>query len=135
MANQVTLKYESFLRAEIEFSDGSNVTIDAPATCGGSGEVNPSPKDIFAAGYGSCMIMLMDISAKKAGFGITGSKITVSPVWAQDKSQLAEVNTTVVLPSQLAEDQLDTLREGAYNCPIHKSLRPEVKTTLTFKVA
>jgi uncharacterized OsmC-like protein len=135
MATPITLKYESFLRATIKLPDDSSLTIDAPATCGGCGESNPSPKDLFAAGYGSCVIMAMDISAKKNGFDIAGASITVSPVWAQDKIQLAEVNATVLLPVSLAKDQLETLRKGVHNCPIHNSLSPEVKTTLTFEVA
>ncbi len=36
---------------------------------------------------------------------------------------------------EFAEEQLDVLRKGAHNCPIHNSLRPEVKTTLTFEVS
>ena len=78
--------------------------------------------------------MSMDISAKKADFDIAGANITVSPVWAQDKLQLAEVNVAVVLPRQLSEKQLDILRKGAYSCPIHNSLLPEIKTTLTFEI-
>ena len=135
MANQVNLKYESFLRAKVELPEVGDLTIGAPASCGGgAAEANPSPKDMFAAGYGSCMIMAMDISAKKDGFDIAGAEISVSPVWTQDKLQLAEVDTTVVLPSQFTDDQLDTLRKGAHGCPLHNSLSPEVKTTLTFKV-
>jgi uncharacterized OsmC-like protein len=61
--------------------------------------------------------------------------VIVSAVWAEDKPLLTEINTTVVLPKKFAEEQLDVLRKGAHNCPIHNSLRPEVKTTLTFEVS
>ena len=133
MANEITITYNKSFCAELKLLDQSSLAIGAPCQ-GGKAEV-VSPKELFAASYGSCVIMSMDISAKKNGFDIAGANITVSPVWAQDKLQLAEVNATVVLPAQLAEDQLDSLRKGAHNCPIHNSLKPEVKTTFTFKVA
>jgi uncharacterized OsmC-like protein len=133
MPNEVTITYDKSFCAELKLPDQTSLIIGAPCQ-GGKNEVL-SPKDLFAAGYGSCVIMSMDISAKKAGFDITGAKITISPVWAKDKSQLVEINATVVLPAQFTEVQLDVLRKGAQNCPIHNSLRPEVKTTLAFKVA
>jgi uncharacterized OsmC-like protein len=133
MTNQVTIDYEKSFCAELKLPDQSSLVIGAP--CQGGNAKALSPKDLFAAGYGSCVIMSMDIVAKKAGFGIAGASITVSPVWDQDGSQLAEVNTAVVLPGQFSQEQLDILRDGAHKCPIHSSLRPEITTTLTFKVA
>ncbi|MHC4395797.1 MAG: OsmC family protein [Planctomycetota bacterium] len=135
MTNEITLKYEGSLRARVELPNGSNLTIDAPASYGGCGDASPSPKDLFAAGYASCVIMTMDMAAKKNRFDIAGADIIVSPVWAEDKPILAEVNAKVVLPYQFSQEQLGILRKGAHNCPIHNLLRPEVKTTLTFEVA
>jgi len=131
MANQVTIAYDKSLCAELKLSDQSSLIIGAP--CQGGKADALSPKDLFAASYGSCLIMVMDIVAKKVGFDIAGAKINVSPVWATDKSILAEINSTVVLPAPLTEVQLDTLRKGAQKCPIQNSLRTEVKTTLAFE--
>jgi uncharacterized OsmC-like protein len=87
------------------------------------------------AGYASCVVMAMDVAAKKAGFDIAGAKITVSPVWAKNEPVLEEINTTLVLPWQYTEEQLDVLRKGERYCPIHNSLRDEVKTALAFEIA
>jgi putative redox protein len=133
MTNEITLTYNKSFNAELKLPDESSLTIGAPCQDGKPEAL--SPKDLFAASYGSCAIMVMDIVSKKAGFDITGANITVSPVWAQDGSQLAEVNATVVLPSQLSAEQLDILQKGAHRCPVHSSLRPEIKTTFTFEVA
>lgn len=135
MINEVTVRYEGSLRAKVELPDGGNLAINAPAGCGGCSDASPSPKDLFAAGYASCVAMTMDIAAKKNGFDIAGAKLVVSPVWAEDKPLLTEVNATAVLPAQLSQEQIDILRKGAHNCPIHNSLRPEVKTSLSFEVA
>ena len=135
MSNEVTVTYEGSLCAKVELPDGNSVAIGAPASCEGCGATSPSPKDLFAAGYASCVVMTMDIAAKKNHFDIAGAKIVVSPVWAKNEPLLAEVNTTVILPQSFSEEQLNILRKGAHNCPIHNSLRPEVKTTLTFEFA
>lgn len=134
MSSEVTVRYEGAMRAEGQLPEGGNLAIGAPPSCGGSGG-GPSPKDLFAAGYASCVIMAMDIAARKGGFDIAGAKITVSPVWAKNEPLLAEVNTVIILPNDLSEEQLDILRTGAHKCPIHNSLRPEVRTDLTFEVA
>ncbi len=133
MTNQVTITYDKSFCAEFKLPDQSSLIIGAP--CQGGKAKDLSPKDLFAAGYGSCVIMMMDVVAKKNGFDIAGANITVSANWAQDGSQLAEVNTVIALPRQLSEEQLDILRQGAHCCPIHNSLRPEIKTTLTFEAA
>lgn len=132
--NEVTIAYEGPLHAEAKFSDGSSLAINAPGCYGGSGE-GPSPKDLFVAGYASCVAMTMDMAGKRNGLNIAGSRFVVSAVWAEDKPQLTEINVTVVLPEKFAEKQLDVLLKGAHMCPIHNSLRPEVKTSLTFEAA
>ena len=134
MAKEITLKYEGSLRANVDWSDGNNQAIGVPPSCGGCDTANPSPKDLFAAGYGSCVAMAMDLAGKRNGFDIAGAKVIVSPVWAEDVPVLAKLNTTLVLPRELAEDQLEVLRKGAHNCPIHNSLRAETETSLAFTV-
>jgi uncharacterized OsmC-like protein len=79
--------------------------------------------------------MAMDIAAQKAGFNIAGAKITVSPVWAQNEPILEEINAKLLPPRQYTEEQLDVLRKGERYCPIHNSLRRDVKTTITFEIA
>ncbi|MHC4642999.1 MAG: OsmC family protein [Planctomycetota bacterium] len=134
MLNEVTVTYEGALHAEAELPDGSSLAINAPGCYGGSGE-GPSPKDLFAAGYASCVAMTMDMAGKRNGLNIAGARFVVSAVWAEDKPLLTEINATVVLPEKFTEEQLDVLLKGAHMCPIHNSLRPEVKTRLTFEVA
>ena len=133
MTNQVTITYDKSFCAELKLPDQGSLIIGAP--CQGGNAEALSPKDLFAGSYGSCVIMVMDIVAKKNGLDIAGANITVAAVWAQDGSQLSEVNTAVVLPDQLSEEQLDILQKGAHSCPIHSSLRPEIKTTLTLEIA
>jgi putative redox protein len=134
MTNKITLKYHGDLRADVKWPNGDNLIINAPASCGGCGDTSPSPKDLFLAGYASCVAMTMEMAGKKNGINIAGANVLVSAAWAEDQPLLAEINTKVVLPNKLTEDQLDVLRKGAHNCPIHNSLRQEVETSFTFTV-
>ncbi len=134
MLNEITVIYDGAMNAKFELPDSGTQAIGAPTSCGGTGK-GPSPKDLFVAGYASCVIMAMDIAAKKGGFDISGAKITVSTVWAKNEPMLEEINSMVFLPREFSDKQLDMLKRGSHNCPIHNSLRPEVKTTFAFEAA
>ena len=133
MKNEIIIEYEGALRCKVEWPDGSRMAINAPVGCGGCSDANPSPKDLFTAGYASCVAMAIDVAGKRNGLDIAGAEVKVSAVWAADKPLLREVNTTLVLPNRPAEEQLDVLRKGVHNCPIHNSLRGDVKTSLAFE--
>ena len=60
MSNEITVTYEGAMQAQTELA-GDRLHIGAPATCGGSGG-GMSPKDLFVAGYASCVMMAMDMT-------------------------------------------------------------------------
>lgn len=134
MKDEIIIEYEGSLRGEVQWPDGGTLEIKAPTSCGGCSDASPSPKDLFLAGYASCVAMTMDIAGRKSGFDIAGAKVRVSAVWAGEKSVLRQVNTTVVLPDTLTEQQLDVLRGGVHNCPIHNAIREDVEIPLAFLV-
>ena len=131
MSSEITAMYDGDMSARVGLPDSGEVATSAPVSCGGTG-AGPSPKDLFLAGYASCVVMDMDVAAKKAGFSIAGAKIAVSPVWAPNGAALEAIEAKLVLPRQYTDEQLDVLRKGECYCPIHNSLRPEVQTSLTF---
>ncbi len=136
MSNEINIKYTSNMHAEVKSpATASTLAIDAPGGCGGSG-ASFSPKLIVAAAYGSCVIMPMDMEARKNNFDIAGADAKVSlDMVLRDKPYIDKVEAIIILPRQYTDEQIDILRKGAGYCPIHNSLAPEVKTTLTFEVA
>jgi putative redox protein len=140
ISNEVTLSYEGGMLANAEFPNGDIMTINAlscgggASSCGGGG-AGPSPKDVFAASYGSCVIMVMDIAAKKAGFDISGAKIIVSPVWSKKEPVLEEISSRIVLVGEYSDEQKEVMKKASHYCPIHNSLRAEAKTSMTFEAA
>jgi uncharacterized OsmC-like protein len=134
MSNEITVTYDGVGDVNVELPHSSTLAIGVPEGCGGAGQ-GPSPKDLFVIGYASCRIVVMDMAAREAGFDINGTKITVSPTWTEDnESALEKINSTVILPRQLTDEQLDILRQSERYCPVHNSLRRHVQSTLTFEI-
>lgn len=133
MTNEITLSYDKSFCVGLKLPDESSLVIGAP--CQGGEIKNLSPKDLFAASIGSCMLMTMDISAKRHGFDIVGARISVLPVWSETEPGLAEIKAAVFLSKPVSQEQLEILRQGGLSCPVHNSLKPTIKTTITFEAA
>lgn len=137
MSNELIVEYEDKLHAVCQkVPSGPNVTMDAPIGCGGSGK-SFTPMELFAFSYTGCVVMSMDITARQNGFNIAGARIKISVAAEKSKEPIIikEVSMTITLPQQYSEEQMDMLHKSAHNCPIHNSLRPETKKTVTFEVA
>ena len=134
MSNEITVTYDGVNNVSVELPHTGTLAIGVPAGCGGTDQ-GPSPKDLFVVGYASCRIVVMDMAARQADFDIAGARITVSPTWIEgSESALEKINTTVILPRQLTNEQLDILHQSERFCPVHNSLKQEVQSTLTFEV-
>ncbi len=134
MATQVTIQYKGNMNAQAAVPSGR--TVDISAGCSGGDPAGISPKDLLAAAYGSCIIMSMDIAAKKHGFDIAGAAIGVSIHTAmRDRPQIDKVDATVTLPTELTPEQIDILRQGADFCPIHHALGDDIQKTLAIETA
>ena len=136
MSDELTITYEGAMHAEARKTDSEGTLImNASPCCGGSGE-GFGPIDVLAAAYGGCVVMAMDMTARKSGFDIAGARISVSlDVKKLDNIRVDAVRATVVLPREYTDEQLDILRKGEAACPVHNSLHPDAKKTLTFEVA
>ncbi len=130
------LTYEGGLHAVgRRLSDKLCVILDAATGCGGSG-ASFSPLDLLAVSYGGCVIMTLDKIAHKHGFDIVDAQISVSlNMDERFVPRLAGIDATVILPHSYTEEQIEVLRKSASYCVIHATLRPEVKTTLSFETA
>jgi len=65
--------YLGDLRTECFHEGGARLRTDAPKDNKGKGE-EFSPTDLLAIGLGSCILTLMGIAAKSAGFDLTGAR-------------------------------------------------------------
>lgn len=135
MSNELSVAYKGSMRAVASIPSGeSKVVMDASSCCGATG-TDFTPLDLLSVSYAGCVIMSMDLVANKNGFDISGAEVKVSlDTTSCGGPAVGGIDTTVFLPKQYTDEQLDLLRKGEAYCPIHNALRPEIKTNLTFEM-
>jgi putative redox protein len=104
---------------------------DAPLDNNGKGE-NFSPTDLVAAALGSCLMTIMGIYADKNNINITGSTYKVVKKMQQAPRKIAELEVEIVLPEHLSAEERVNLEAVAMECPVKKSLHPDVQLPITF---
>lgn len=125
--------YKGELRTEAEhLKSGKKVITDAPTDNHGKGEAF-SPTDLLATSLGNCMITLMGITANQHSFAFEGGSVTITKVMASNPRRVSEIIAEVHMPKSTFTDQQKRLLEyAARNCPVAKSLHPDIKQTVTF---
>jgi uncharacterized OsmC-like protein len=111
---------------------GNTIITDAPTDNQGKGEAF-SPTDLLATSLGSCMLTIMGIAARTAGFSIDGTTIDITKIMASEPRRVAEVVCEFNFPdTEYTEKQKKILQKAADTCPVAKSLHPELKQTIKF---
>lgn len=129
----IRLEYKGNLRVEAEHVK-SKVTIytDAPEDNHGKGE-SFSPTDLLCTALGSCMLTIMGISANAHQFNIDGTKVKVTKIMVSDPRRVGEVIIEFDMPKkEFNNKQKEILRLAAENCPVAKSLHPDLVQTIIF---
>lgn len=130
-----TVVYKGDLRTELtHLQSGTVIETDAPTDNHGKGE-RFSPTDLMATSYASCMITTMAIKAADMNLNFDGTSINVTKIMSTDAPRriagiVTELNfTEKFTPSNEQKEQLIRI---ARNCPVEKSLHPDVQLTVTF---
>jgi len=111
---------------------GNTLITDAPKDNHGKGEAF-SPTDLVATALGSCMISIMGIVAMKNNFVFESGKVEITKIMESAPRRISEVILELTLPGKdLTEQQKEMLKTAALNCPVAKSLHPDVKQTVSF---
>jgi putative redox protein len=130
---RIEIEHTGGLHSEaIHTQSGTKLQTDAPLDNGGRGE-SFSPTDLVATALGTCMTTTMDLYAKRIGLDIDGTKAVVEKHMTSEPVRrigMLEVVVTVPLPSN--HPQRAALEKVALNCPVLKSLNPDLKIPVTF---
>ena len=111
---------------------GNQIITDAPVDNHGKGEAF-SPTDLMSASLGSCMATVMGIKAKEHGLNIDGLKMKITKLMASNPRRVAEVIVDFEMPErEFSEKEKVMLEQTAINCPVAKSLHPDLKQTVNF---
>jgi putative redox protein len=130
---KIKIQYLGNLRTECTHEEsGVKILTDAPKDNGGEGKAF-SPTDLLAASVATCMVTLMGIHAKKLGFTIeeTTAEVEKEMVVAPTR-RVGKLIIRIRCPHSPSPQVREKLEKAALECPVHKSLHPDVLQEIDF---
>jgi len=127
--------YRNDLRTELtHLQSGTVIENDAPTDNHGKGE-RFSPTDLLATSLGSCMITTMAIRAADMQLDFRDTRIEITKTMSTDSPRrVAGIKADLFFtPAFTAtDDQKEQLERIARNCPVEKSLHPDIRLDIHF---
>ena len=110
---------------------GNSIITDAPTDNHGRGEAF-SPTDLAATSLATCMLTVMGIYAEGRGIKLDDSTADVTKIMAENPRRIAEIHVDVFIHTVLPDKERQQLEHIGLNCPVAKSLHPDVKQVVKF---
>lgn len=129
-----TVEYQGNLRTNcLHIKSGQIIVTDAPTDNQGRGEAF-SPTDLLATSLGACMLTIMGISADRHGIALAGTKVEITKVMAENPRRVSQIIAAVVFPAtiNLQDKEKNILENAARQCPVAKSLHPDIDQQISF---
>jgi putative redox protein len=124
--------YNGQLRTQAtHLRSGNNIITDAPIDNHGRGEAF-SPTDLAATSLATCMLTVMGIYADGRGINMDNSTADVTKIMAENPRRIAEIHVDVLVNATLADKERKQLEHIGLNCPVAKSLHPDIKQVIKF---
>jgi putative redox protein len=132
MTSKVT--YISGLRTQAtHLKSGDTIVTDAPTDNHGKGEAF-SPTDLFATSLASCAMTIMGIAANTHELNIDGTTCEVLKIMGDNPRRVSGIDVKVIMPNINYDDKAKSiLKHAAHNCPVMKSLHPDIAVNLTIE--
>lgn len=130
-----TIIYKGNLRTELtHVQSGTVIENDAPTDNKGKGE-RFSPTDLLATSLGSCMITTMAIRAADMNINFDDTKIEITKTMSSDAPRrVVGIKVNLIFSDKFfaTDEQKKQLENFARNCPVEKSLHPEINLDVSF---
>ena len=111
---------------------GEKIITDAPTDNNGKGEAF-APTDLVSSALCSCMTTVMGICAEKGGFAMPNSSAKITKIMSQEPRKIKEIHVKLDFEeNNLSEAQKKKLKDVGENCPVAKSLHPDINQVITF---
>lgn len=129
------ITYTGQLRTQMKHvQSGTTIETDAPTDNQGKGE-RFSPTDLMASSLGSCMITTMAIRAADMELKFDGTRIEIVKIMSSDAPRrIAGIKADLYFTNDFSanDEQKEQLVRIARNCPVEKSLHPDIKLEVNF---
>lgn len=126
--------YKGTLRCEAtHVQSGSVIETDAPTDNRGKGE-RFSPTDLLCVSLATCIATTMGIKADDMKIDLTDTTVEVTKHMLPDPRRVAKIEVKLTMPSTLQLDEKDKtiLERVGNNCPVTKSLHPDLEVIIEY---
>ena len=124
--------YKGNLRCEsTHIQSNSSIETDAPSDNRGKGE-RFSPTDLLCVSLATCMLTTMGIKAGDMNVDLTNATAEVTKHMAGNPRRVAKIEIAVSLPIDVSEKDRLILENTGTNCPVAKSIHPDIETVLNY---
>ncbi len=126
------VNYLGNLRTEsIHVSSNDRIVTDAPVDNNGKGEAF-SPTDLVASSLSSCILTVIGIVSKKINYDLTNTKSSVRKIMGDNPRRIAEILVKIEFSKSADSKTKAIIEKAALNCPVAKSLHPDIKQNISF---
>ncbi len=124
--------YTGDLRCSAEhLQSGTMIESDAPTDNHGKGE-RFSPTDLCATSLAECALTTIAILGKDKNININGAYCNLQKIMKGDPRRIGEIVCNFVFPDSYSDEEKEFIEETAHNCPVAKSLHPDLVQTMVF---
>jgi len=126
--------YKGDLRCECtHLQSGTVMETDAPTDNRGKGQ-RFSPTDTICVGLATCVITTMGIKAADMNIDLSGTSVDVTKHMQSDPRRISRIDVILHLPSTLNLDEKEKiiLQRTGDNCPVTKSLHPDLAVNIEY---
>ena len=125
--------YKGDLRCECTHMQSGTVTeTDAPTDNRGKGE-RFSPTDTVCVALATCIITTMGIRAADMQIDLSGTRINVTKHMLAEPRRIGRIEVTLhMTPIELDEKDKSILEKIGDNCPVIKSLHPDLQVVTKY---
>ena len=132
-----TVIYNGELRTtSTHLKSGYSFETDAPVDNNGKGE-RFSPTDSLANSLATCMLTVMGIKARNSmGFDLNGIRVDVLKIMKADPRRVSGIELSYHIPDNLKsldEKSRTILINTAMNCPVFKSIHPDIEVKVDWE--
>jgi uncharacterized OsmC-like protein len=130
-----SILYDGGLRCKaVHLQSGTEIETDAPTDNRGKGE-KFSPTDLLCVSLSTCILTTMALKATDMNIELKGTKLEVTKHMLSEPRRVAAIDVLLNFPSSLQLDEKDRiiLERTGNNCPVTKSLHPDLKVNITYE--
>ena len=130
-----SIVYKGNLRCECtHLQSGTVIETDAPTDNRGKGE-RFSPTDSLCVALATCLVTTMALKANDMGIDLADTNIAVTKHMLSEPRRIAKIAVILTFPATLQLEDKDRiiLERVGNNCPVAKSLHPDLEVNIEYK--